>query len=176
LGILLNTDGGTEMKLTLPQMKFLKFIHCVSACCWLGGIASVIVISNLGSGLPQEGSLLGMNMAGKLVDTFIIIPAALACLVTGLIYGLFTGWGFFRHKWLLCKWIITIYCILSGTFLLGVWKEELFEISLALGNDALNDALYGAIRFKRMCFSIFQLFAMLFMVYISVFKPWKPSR
>lgn len=164
------------MKLSIAQTKVLKFIHCSFACCWLGGIASVIIISNLTDGLTQEGSLLGMNLAGKLVDNFIIIPGALGCLFTGLIYGLCTGWGFFKHTWVICKWVITLYCILSGTFLLGVWKEQLFEISLALGNAALSNELYNIIRFKRMCFSAFQLFAMFFMVYISVFKPWKSSR
>ena len=164
------------MKLSTSQMKFLKFVHCAFACCWLGGIASVVTISNLAGDLSLNGSLVGMNIAGKLVDNYIIIPGALGCLITGLLYGLFTGWGFFKHKWVLCKWIITIYCILSGTFMLGVWKEQLFEISLLLGNEALNDGVYNAIKFKRMIFSYLQLFLMLFMVYISIFKPWKSSR
>lgn len=49
--------------------------------------------------------------------------------MTGLIYGLFTNWFFFKHRWVTAKWILTILAIFSGTFMLGVWEGGMLTMS-----------------------------------------------
>ena len=105
----------------------------------------------------------------------IISLGAVGCLLTGLLYSLLTGWGFFRHTWIMVKWIITIFCIASGMLFLGPWETAMVAISGQLGGAALQNAEYlSSMRFN-FWFGILQIALLVFAVFISVFKPWKPK-
>lgn len=67
----------------------------------------------------------------KIIDDFIIIPAALGSLITGLIISWFTNWGFFKFNWVTVKWIVTVSSILFDTFWLGPWLNGMAAISQA---------------------------------------------
>lgn len=154
------------------QTKALKFFHLIFASCWLGGILSITIVTNDNSIVSREGMLIGINTAGKLIDKFLVITGAMGCLITGILYSILTPWGFFKHKWIIFKWIITICCVMIGIFFLGVWKEELFVLSYNLGNAALNDTTYLMIQSKRLVLVLLQISALLFIFAISIIKPW----
>jgi hypothetical protein len=42
----------------------------------------------------------------------VVLPAALVCIAQGLIYGIFSKWGFVKCKWILAKWIMVIVVVL----------------------------------------------------------------
>ncbi len=152
-------------------IKLLKTLHCVTAACWTGGAAALITINLHSSGVSTEGALEGMNSAAHLIDLWVvIIPGALGCLLTGLLFSLCTPWGF-RHAWIMAKWVLTISCILSGTFFLGEWEAWLLESSQSLGNAALNDAGYRAILGRHLGMSVLQIAALVLMIFLSVYKP-----
>ncbi|MDL2226898.1 hypothetical protein LJB86_04510, partial [Deltaproteobacteria bacterium OttesenSCG-928-M10] len=154
-------------------LKVLKCFHLVTACCWLGGAFSLSVLNVNNAAAASEGVLYGLNIASHLVDMWVVVAAgAMGCLVTGLLYSLLSGWGFIRHKWVVLKWVLTIAAILSGTFFLGVWEQNMLELSRDLGPDSLSDPGYLAIKAKHLQLSTIQICALLFMVIISVFKPW----
>ena len=52
----------------------------------------------------------------RLIDDIVVIPGAILTVVTGVIYGMFTNWGFFKHKWIIVKWILGITIIIVGIF------------------------------------------------------------
>lgn len=123
---------------------------------------------------PDSGAeLFAANSAVKLIDDFIIIPAALGSLLTGLLYSIFTHWGFFRHRWVTVKWVITVATILFGTFWLGPWLNGLTAISGATGLAALQDPEYLRLRGMNTLFGYMQLSLLIATVFISVLKPWK---
>ena len=160
-------------QLTKNGIKILKILHYVAVACWIG-TALVLLLFNIRAEIAvSEGMLLGINAAGRMADLWILIPGAVGCLVTGLLFALFTPWGFFKHRWLTCKWVLTITCILTGTFFLGVWEKEMLLISRDLGNAALTDGSYLAVRTKHFLLSCVQIIALLAMVAISVFRPWR---
>jgi hypothetical protein len=84
-----------------------------------------------------------------------------------------TPWGFFKHRWVAWKWILTVACILFGTFVLGPMINGQPAISAALGLDALADPAYQANRSNNLLGGGLQLLAIFFMVVISTLKPWK---
>ncbi|MDR2934871.1 MAG: hypothetical protein LBV70_03185, partial [Candidatus Adiutrix sp.] len=99
--------------------RILKIIHLVLAGVWLGGSLGLnLMLAALGPG-QSGGELLGYDLARQFVDDFVIIPGALGCLFSGLLISLFTLWGFFKHPWVAVKWLLTVACILFGTFYLG---------------------------------------------------------
>jgi len=102
-------------------MSWLKGAHLIFVCLWVGGALGVMVIQN-GGGAGE--ALFGRDVAARLVDDFVVIPGAMGSLLTGLIYSLFTPWGFFKHRWVAVKWFITLYGVLFGTFFLGPWLNS----------------------------------------------------
>jgi hypothetical protein len=51
-----------------------------------------------------RASYLAMDVTAR----FVIVPLAIAALVTGLVQALGTPWGLFRHYWVLIKFLVTI--------------------------------------------------------------------
>ncbi len=68
------------------------------------------------------------NLMYHFIDMYILTPAAIATLLTGLIYSLFTKWGFFKHGWLVYKWLVTLAIIILGTFYLGPMTTKMLAI------------------------------------------------
>jgi hypothetical protein len=77
--------------------------------------------------------------------------------ITGLLYSLLTPWGFFRHRWLLAKWAIALFCVLSGALWLGPSETAMLEISGRLGGAALSDAGYVSSMRINFCLGVVQL-------------------
>ena len=163
------------MRFSSTQTKWLKCIHLLAVAGWAGGAVSLMLLHFLRfQGVEVGNDLHGIDMAAHLIDMVVIVwLGAVGCLVTGLLYSLCTNWGFFRHKWVLVKWIITIFCVLSGTFFLGPWETTMVEISGELGGSALLDTKYTSSMYLNFWFGIVQVVLIIFAMFISVFKPWK---
>ncbi len=106
-------------------------------------------------------------------DMTVVIPGAIGCLLTGLIYSLFSNWGFFRHRWLTFKWIFTVSAILFGTFFLGPWETAMMDISGRIGIASLHDTEYLWNQRMNLLFGSLQVTLLFATLFISIFKPWK---
>ncbi|MDR1607250.1 MAG: DUF2269 family protein [Deltaproteobacteria bacterium] len=159
-------------KLGSRGQKVLKTLHLIAAGLWVGGAVGLTLLIVCLGPATSGPELLGYNLAAILVDDLVIIPGAMGCLITGLLISGLTPWGFFKRRWILIKWILTVFCILFGTFYLGPPVNNQPAITTELGLEALNDAQYHANYIKNIIGGIFQLLALAFMVIISVFKPW----
>ena len=155
-------------------LKWLKGIHLFTVCCWIGGAVSLLLLYPLKDGVNDGGVLFGINQSIHHVDmAVVVVPGAIGCLLTGLVYGIFTRWGFFKHGWMIYKWILTVAAILFGTFYLGPWETEMMDISGKLGLDALKDEAYLYNQAMNLWFGLLQVLFLVLTVFISVFKPWK---
>ncbi|MDR1546934.1 MAG: hypothetical protein LBU12_09575 [Deltaproteobacteria bacterium] len=158
-------------------LRFLKIIHLITASLWLGGAtALVLLIGCLGAQAESGDQLTGFNLAAKLVDDLVVIPGAMGCLLTGLLLSLFTHWGFFKQRWVAVKWLVTVGCILFGTFFLGPLVNGQPLISAELGLSALSDPAYLAARLKNLAGGLVQAALLIFLIYISVRKPWRGAK
>ena len=93
-------------------MKALKAIHLTGVIIWVSGvICTLVIMLSLSQQTTQEGILALLNLADS-ADYLLIIPGATICYLLGTVYGLFTVWGFIKHKWIIIKWILyNIACI-----------------------------------------------------------------
>jgi hypothetical protein len=48
-----------------------------------------------------------------IVETILRIPGAIGSLLSGLVYSLFTYWGWFKHRWITVNWCINPYGVIS---------------------------------------------------------------
>ncbi|MUM77954.1 DUF2269 family protein [Pseudodesulfovibrio sp. F-1] len=157
--------------------KWLKGLHLLAVACWVGGGVSLLMLYFLKHGVDDGGVLYGMNRAIHHVDmAVVVIPGAFGCLLTGLAYSLLTGWGFFRHGWLILKWVATLVAILFGTFFLGPWETAMMDISGEMGIAALDDPAYLANQRLNFAWGTVQVAALVALIWISIFKPWKNVR
>jgi uncharacterized membrane protein len=163
------------MRLSGAQMKWLKCFHLLSVAGWVGGALSVIVLYFLRFKGAEMGSHLhGIDMASNQIDLWVIIAlGGVGCLVTGLVYSIFTNWGFFRHRWVCVKWIVVAFCLLSGTFWLGPLETNMLNISSQFGANAPMDEKYISGIYLNFWLGIMQIALLIFAMFISVLKPWK---
>ena len=155
--------------------KILKIAHLLFAFMWIGGAISMSVLLLTTS--PQESHELYMrSLALKLIDDWLIIPGAICISITGIIYGIWTNWGFFKHRWVVVKWILNILLMLSGTFLLGAWVngnvypvEDISKYTLDNGTFFYNVS-------QTIIWASIQIFTLFIVVIISVIKPWKVQK
>jgi hypothetical protein len=111
-------------KISPSGQRWLKGFHSFFACMWVG--ADIVV-----SGKPffinpaSGGELYGITSTMDFIYLFIIIPGAIGVFLTGLIFSLWTNWGWFKHNWISVKWVICLYGVGFGTYPLGPWMSGL---------------------------------------------------
>lgn len=164
-------------KMGKKGLKWLKGFHLIAVSSWIGGALSLILLYFLKGDVRDGGVLYGINQSIHHVDmVVVVIPGAFGCLITGLIYAIFSNWGFFKHNWMVFKWILTVTAILFGTFYLGPWETAMMDISGNLGMLALNDPSYLYNQQMNLVFGTLQCLILMITVFISIFKPWKKKK
>lgn len=155
--------------------KYLKCVHLFFVCMWIGGGLSLVLLQ--WTAAPSGGDeLYAVNASMKLIDDFIIVPGALGSLLTGLLYSLGTNWGFFRHRWVVVKWALTVAQVLFGTFALGPWLNGNEAIAKAERALALQNPVFLHNREMNSLWGTAQVALLVVMVWISVVKPWRERR
>ena len=163
-------------KLSSKGIKILKIIHLFFAVLWIGGgIALLVVLFGIN---PMNGDELYMkSRIIQLIDDCLIIPGALASFFIGIVYGIWTNWGFFKHRWITVKWVVTIAQILFGTFVLGPWVNETVDIANELRDAAMTDAtLLHNIEMSQTYGTIQVIILVVAFLVVSVLKPWKKKK
>ena len=164
-------------KLGKSGLRWLKGFHLLTVSCWVGGAVSLFLLYFLKGDVSDGGVLHGINQSIHHVDMgVIVIPGAIGCLLTGIIYSTFSNWGFFKHNWMIFKWIVTVVAILFGTFYLGPWETRMMEISGELGMSAVTDPEYLYNQKMNFHFGALQCLVLMITVFISIFKPWKKKK
>jgi uncharacterized membrane protein len=159
-------------KLNPRGQRWLKSLHVLFASVWVG--AAVVLGAKQFFVNPSDGGeLYGILSTMNFVDYFVIIPGAVGILLTGIVYSVWTNWGWFKHKWILVKWIICIYGIAFGTYPLGPWLDGLVDRSKEQGLRALSDPSYVHNEHMLRIFGTFQILTLIFAIFISVLKPWE---
>jgi hypothetical protein len=143
---------------------------------WLGGSAGLNLMILLPGDPSGAGGLAAYARACKLIDDLVVVPGAIGCLLTGLLFSALSPWGFFKHRWVAVKWALTVYCVLYGTFFLGPRVNAQAELALAGGLAPLGSAASLASRQELMAGGLLVLSVILFMTWLSVYRPWKSRR
>ena len=103
-----SSQGPTSTKrplLTKNPKRVLDLAHLLFASLWLGGFTIMLGLSLLASS-GQIDANFGAAAITTVKDLVTICIPAL--MVTGLIYGLFTKWGFSKHGCVIAKWLLSI--------------------------------------------------------------------
>jgi uncharacterized membrane protein len=96
--------------MTMPPglRRFALTAHVVSSVGWLGAILVFLALSVAGLTVDDEQMVRATYLAMELTVWSALVPLAAASLVTGLVQGLGTKWGLFRHYWVVAKLVLTV--------------------------------------------------------------------
>lgn len=146
--------------------KLSLIVHLSSSVGWLGAVAAYIALDVTVATSQEVQTLRAAYMGMGLIATYVIVPLALASLVTGLIQSLGTKWGLFRHYWVLISLVLTIFAtvvLLSETRTIGYFAD--------LASDPLTtgDELRGM--GNTLVHSIGAVVVLLVIMVLNVYKP-----
>jgi hypothetical protein len=91
-----------------PGLRKLVFaVHLTLSVGWVGAVAAYLALditaATEGNAQTLRTAYLGMDRIAR----YVIVPLALASLLTGVIVSLGTKWGLFRHYWVLISLLLT---------------------------------------------------------------------
>jgi hypothetical protein len=158
--------------MTLGVRKFALTAHVTSSVGLLGSIAAFLALAV--AGLTSENALMvrGAYPAMELIARFVIVPLALASLLTGLIQSLGTPWGLIRHYWVVVKLLLTVF----ATVVLLVKMELIGYAARLAAETSLSRADLRAAGLQLVVHAAAGLLVLLVPAVLSVYKPPGPTR
>ncbi len=153
-----------------PRNLLLAF-HILFAATWLGGVAALILVSVLHPRPSSSEALVVVRTTMQWIDWTLIIPSCLGSLLTGFLSSQLTPWGYFKHHWVVVKWVLTVGMVLFGALALGPWVDATATHASERGIAALDEPAYAGLAGRVVAFAIVQLVLLLVMLGLSAFKP-----
>ena len=96
--------------MTLPPgvRKFTLTIHLSCSVGWVGAVVAYLALGVSAVTSHDAETVRAAWIAMELTGWFVIVPLAVAALLTGLVVALGTPWGLFRYYWVLITLMLTI--------------------------------------------------------------------
>lgn len=163
-------------KLGNKSRMYIKAIHIFFIATWLGGAIAMLLLPVGNVLITGEKFTQGFNFALKIINVFVIIPGAIGSIITGLIFSIFTNWGFFKNRWITVKYILTSIAILIGAIWVGPLIEDMIRLSSAKGFVRSQNPNYLFVEKKYLIIHLIQTIMIVYMIFISVLKPWKKTK
>lgn len=95
-----------------PGMRKLTLgIHLTVSIGWIGAVAAYLALDVTTVTSDDPGILRAAYAGMELIAQSVIVPLAIAALITGIIMSLGTRWGLIRHYWVLISLILTLFAV-----------------------------------------------------------------
>ena len=141
---------------TSPRWRqAVVWLHVVTSVAWMSQALALVVLTSTGAPAMAER-----------LDTVLLAPMANVSAFTGLLLAGATAWGYFRHWWVLTKFVLTLGQLYAGIFLLSPALHE--------------SADTGAVAWQQTAGAALMASALAFQAWLSVAKPgrktpWSPA-
>jgi hypothetical protein len=146
--------------------KFALIVHLTVSVGWLGAVAAYLALDVTVATSQDVATLRAAYVSMDLVTTWVIVPLAIATVLTGLIMALGTKWGLFRHYWVVISLVLTLLAmivLLSETRTIAALADAASD--LAASDDEIR-ALPSTL-----VHSVGGLVVLLLVLVLNVYKP-----
>lgn len=155
------------MTMTPRIRKLALTAHVTSSVGWLGAVVAFLALAVAGlSGRDAEAGRPAYIAMG-LITWWVIVPASLVSLVSGLVQGLGTSWGLVRHYWVAAKLGVTV----LSTLLLLLHTRPIGYMAAVAAGESVAGADLHHVRVRLVADAGAALLALLLTTTLSVFKP-----
>ena len=155
------------MTMTSGLRKFVLTAHVTFSVGWLGAVVSFLALALVGLMSNEDQVVRGAYVAMGLTTWFVIVPLAVASLVSGPVQSLGTNWGLFRHHWVIAKFLITI----VATILLMVHTRPIGILADAAQQVVIPVSHYRGLQIQLIGDAIAAIVLLLTAPTLSVYKP-----
>jgi hypothetical protein len=88
--------------------KVMLTAHVTFSVGWAGAVAAFLALAVAGLTSGDAATMRAADLGAGLITWYVIVPFALASLVTGVTASLGTTWGLVRYYWILIKLALTV--------------------------------------------------------------------
>lgn len=166
----MNSNQNSAPVLTMPTgfRKFMLTAHITFSVGWLGAVTGFLALNIAALNSRDMQIIRGAYIAMDLIGWYIILPASILALVTGIIQSLGTKWGLLKHYWVLIKLLLTI----GSTILLLLHMQPISYVAELASTSPLPDSELRNNGSKLLTKAIAALLVLFVTTIISVYKPW----
>jgi len=154
------------MIMTPRLRKFALATHITLAVGWIGAVAGYIALDVAAATSQDAQTLRAAYLAMELIAWYVIVPLALASLLTGLLMSLGTKWGLFRYYWVLISLLLTI----IATVVLLVETQTISYFADIAANPTTSSEDLRALG-STLVHSVGGTMVLLVIVVLNVYKP-----
>ena len=109
-----------------PSVKRLALTaHITASVGWVGAALVFLAVAALGLTSGEALVVRGAYMVMEPAAWLVLLPLAVASLLTGIVVSLGTPWGLFRHYWVVLKLLITVF----STAVLLIYMQTFSEMA-----------------------------------------------
>jgi hypothetical protein len=142
--------------------------HIAASVGWLGAVVAFLGLAIVGLVSPDAQTVRGAYLVMEPVGWFVLVPLALASLLTGLVQSLGTTWGLFRHYWVLFKLLINLF----ATLVLLMYMQMLDHFARIAAEPTFSGGDLGELRSPSpLLHAVLALLLLLVAATLAVFKP-----
>lgn len=92
-----------------PMIRKLALaVHLTVSVGWVGAVAAYLALDIAAATSPDAQTLRAAYLGMDLIAGSVIVPLAVASLLTGVVMSLGTRWGLFRHWWVVISLLLTV--------------------------------------------------------------------
>lgn len=156
----------------LPTMppglrKFALATHVTVSVGLLGAVASFLALAVVGLTSGDARAIRVAYPAMALTAHDVVVPLAIAALVGGVVQGLGTRWGLFRHYWVASKLFLTAF----ATVVLLI-KLSMIDYAARAAETASFGAEFDMAQMQLVAHAAGGLVVLAIPVLLSIYKPW----
>src|SRR5687767_11473543 len=97
------------MTLSPPLRKAVLALHLIVSIGWVGAVGAYIALDVATATGREPATLRAAYLGMDQIARNVIVPLALAALLTGVVVSLGTRSGLFRHYWVLISLMLTVF-------------------------------------------------------------------
>ena len=153
--------------MTMPPniRKLALTAHVTSTLGWLGAVVVFLALSIIGLTSRDAQTVRGVYLVMEPAAWFVLVPFAFTSLLTGIVQGLGTTWGLFRHYWVLFKLLIAVFV----TIILLIYMETFRVMARVAADPGADLALV-----RNVSPALHALLALLVLLVATVLAVYKP--
>lgn len=156
-----------------PRLRKLALtVHVISSVGWLGAAAAFLALAVAGLRSRDADLVVAALLMMEPVTRLVLVPLALASLLTGLVQSLGTTWGLFRYYWVVTKLVLTVVAVL----ILLQYTETIRYIAAAASDTAPSVADLRVLAISPLLHAAGGVLALMLTTILSVYKPRGTTR
>ena len=154
------------MTLPPPLRHLALAVHLTASVGWIGAIAAYLSL-DLAATTSQDPQTLRASYIGMdAIAGTVIVPVAIASVVTGLIVSLGTKWGLVRHWWVMISLALTV----VATLVLLIETSTIAAYAAVAADPAASTQDLLSLG-STLVHSIGGAFVLLVVLFLNIYKP-----